>query len=669
MGNNVVKTEDNKPEVRKKYVLKKRDTVKTDYKVNYEQDLNEAQLSAVKSKEGAILVIAGAGSGKTKTLTYRVARLIEDGTSPENILLLTFTKKAASEMLSRAALVLDERCEKVAGGTFHSFANIILRKYAKLLKLKNNFTILDKTDCEDIISHIVGQMFPKKEKRFPKKGTIHEIYSKSVNKETPTKKIIHDEFPQFEHCEDKIIEVHKAYVTYKRENSILDYDDLLLYLKLLLENNENLRKTLSNQYKYIMVDEYQDTNTLQADIIKLLASEHNNIMAVGDDAQSIYSFRGANYRNILDFPKLFENTKIIKLEQNYRSTQNILKLTNTIISRAKESFSKTLFSNIESPVVPALICAKNTQMEADFICQRILELLDEDISLSDICVLARNARMSYALEIELSKRAIPYQKFGGPKFMETAHVKDIVAHLRVIINPDDIISLNRILLLLKGVGSSTVNSVIPIIKGNLLPDSKSLPPKKVDSIMPMLRILERLNSKIATKKPSEIVEEIISYYRPILKDKYDDFSKREKDLEHLQYLSTQYSNLEDFISDMALEPPDASVEGMYKRNSDDEALTISTIHSAKGLEWDSVFIIGAVDGRFPSAYSFNSEEEMDEELRLMYVATTRAKNNLYISYPVDMYDYSMNMVLSKPSRFLDNIPDDILEHWDITEEG
>ena len=668
MGNNVVKTEDNKPEVRKKYVLKKRDAVKTDYKVNYELDLNEAQLSAVKSKEGAILVIAGAGSGKTKTLTYRVARLIEDGTSPENILLLTFTKKAASEMLSRAALVLDERCEKVAGGTFHSFANIILRKYAKLLKLKNNFTILDKTDCEDIISHIVGKMFPKKEKRFPKKGTIHEIYSKSVNKETPTKKIIHDEFPQFEHCEDKIIEVHKAYVTYKRENSILDYDDLLLYLKLLLENNEQLRKTLSNQYKYIMVDEYQDTNTLQADIIKLLASEHNNIMAVGDDAQSIYSFRGANYRNILDFPKLFENTKIIKLEQNYRSTQNILKLTNTIISRAKESFSKTLFSNIKSPVVPALICAKNTQMEADFICQRILELLDEDISLSDICVLARNARMSYALEIELSKRAIPYQKFGGPKFMETAHVKDIIAHLRVIINPDDIISLNRILLLLKGVGSSTVNSVIPIIKGNLLPDSKSLPPKKVDSILPMLRILERLNSKIATQKPSEIVEEIISYYRPILKDKYDDFSKREKDLEHLQYLSGQYSNLEDFISDMALEPPDASVEGMYKRNSDDEALTISTIHSAKGLEWDSVFIIGAVDGRFPSAYSFNSEEEMDEELRLMYVATTRAKNNLYISYPVDMYDYSMNMVLSKPSRFLDNISDDILEHWDITEE-
>lgn len=665
MPEEIITTKDTQ---RKKYVLKKRPVIKTDYKVNYEEDLNEAQLEAVKSKDGPILVIAGAGSGKTKTLTYRVARLIEDGIKPENILLLTFTKKAAAEMLSRATIVLDNRCEKVAGGTFHSFANIILRKYSKLLGLKNNFTIMDRADCEDVINHIVGQLFPKKEKRFPKKSTLLDIYSKSINKVTPTKQIIADEFPQFAHCEDKIIEVHKAYVAYKRENSVLDYDDLLLYIKLLLENNDGFRKRLSNEYKYIMVDEYQDTNTLQADVIRLLASEHNNIMAVGDDAQSIYSFRGANFRNILDFPRLFENTKIIKLEQNYRSTQNILKLTNEIISKAKEKYTKNLFSNIVSPQVPALICAKDTQMEADFICQRILELLDEDISLSDICVLTRNARMSYNLEIELSKRAIPFQKFGGPKFMETAHIKDVVAHLRVILNPDDVISLTRILLLLKGVGASTVNNIMPIIKGDLKPDIKLLPSNKSQSLTPLFNTLGQLRDYSTTKKPEEIVSAVINYYRPILKDKYDDFSKREKDLDHFEYLSTQYSNLEDFISDLALEPPDASVEGMYKKNSDDEALTISTIHSAKGLEWDSVFIIGAVDGRFPSAYSFNSEEEMDEELRLMYVATTRAKNNLYITYPVDMYDYSMNMVLSKPSRFLDGIPDDILERWDITEE-
>ncbi len=667
MAKDVTIASDSKP-AHKKYVLKKRSALKTNYKVDYENELNSSQLKAVLAKEGAYLLIAGAGSGKTKTLTYRVARLIEDGIAPNNILLLTFTKKAAAEMLNRAALVLDNRCEKVAGGTFHSFANVILRKYASLLKLKNSFTIMDRADCEDVMNHITGQLFPKKEKRFPKKHTLVDIYSKSVNKETPTIEIIKDEFPQFEHCADKIIEVHKNYVSYKRENSILDYDDLLLYMKLLLENNENLRKKISNEYKYIMVDEYQDTNTLQADVIKLLASEHNNIMAVGDDAQSIYSFRGANYRNILDFPKMFPNTTIIKLEQNYRSTQNILNLTNKIISRAKEKYDKNLFSEIVSPVKPALICAKNTQMEADFICQKILELLDEGLELSDICVLARNARMSYNLEIELSKRAIPFQKFGGPKFMETAHIKDIVAHLRVLLNPDDVISWTRILLLLKGVGNASVNSIIPIIKGNLTPDINLLPSNKMTSLSPLLNTLGKEKASMPTKKPEQIVSDIIRYYKPILKDKYDDSAKREKDLDHFEYLSTQYTNLEDFISDLALESPDSSVEGMYKNNSDDDALTISTIHSAKGLEWDSVFIIGAVDGRFPSAYSFNSEQELDEELRLMYVATTRAKNNLFITYPVDMYDYSMNMVLSKPSRFLDGIDDDILEYWDIAEE-
>lgn len=664
MTEEIVKKENTKPE-RKKYVLKKRTPIKTSYKVDYEKELNTEQLEAVKVKEGSVLVIAGAGSGKTKTLTYRVARLIEDGVRPDNILLLTFTKKASAEMLNRATAVLDDRCENVAGGTFHSFANMILRKYSKLLGLKNNFTIMDSADAEDVINHITSKLFPKKSKRFPKKHTILEIYSKSVNKECPTKTIIEKEFSQFEHCIEQIIDISKEYVKYKRENSLMDYDDLLLYLKFLLEDHKDVQKKLSNQYKYIMIDEYQDTNTLQADIIKLLASEHNNVMAVGDDAQSIYSFRGANYRNIMDFPKLFENTKIIKLEKNYRSTQNILKLTNEIISKAKEKYAKTLYSDIESDIKPALICAKDTQMEADFICQRILELLDEDLNLSDICVLARNARMSFNLEIELSKRSIPFQKFGGPKFMETAHIKDIVAHLRVILNPDDEVSFSRILLLLKGVGTQTVNNILPALKGKNELDIKLLPVKKPTLFEPLFNVLTKQQS--STKKLSDIVSEIIEYYKPILKDKYDDYTKREKDLEHFIYLSTQYAKLESFLSDLALEPPDKSVKGMYKNNIKDDCLTISTIHSAKGLEWDSVFIIGAVDGRFPSAYSFNSPEELDEELRLMYVASTRAKNNLYITYPVNMYDYSMDMVLSKPSRFLDDIPDETLELWDITE--
>ena len=649
----------------KKFVLKKRELPKSDYKVGYETDLNPAQLEAVKTRSGAILVIAGAGTGKTKTLTYRCARLIEDGVAPENILLLTFTKKAAREMLNRATLVLDERCEKVVGGTFHSFANMILRKYASALGLKNNFTIMDTSDSEDVMAHITNTLYPKKEKRFPKKSTLLEIYSKSVNKETPVKDVIEKDYYNFVDVTDKIIEIHKGYVKYKRENSILDYDDLLLYLKFLLQDNENIKHKLSNTYKYIMVDEYQDTNTLQADIIKLLASSHNNVMAVGDDAQSIYSFRGANYHNILDFPKIFPDTKIIKLEQNYRSSQNILNLTNAIISRAETGYKKELFSLNSNPKKPAIIRAVNSTDEAQFVCQKVLELLDEDIPLSDICVLIRNARMSYQLEIELAKYNIPFQKFGGPKFLDSAHVKDIIAHLRIILNPDDTISLNRVLLLLKGIGAKALDTIIPYMQQKNY-NQKLLPSKYSTSLTPLYQLLVKNDEN--NYSLTQLVDEIIKYYRPILKDKYDDWQKREKDLEHFSYLSTQYKSLDSFLSDLALEPPEATVEGMYKRNIKDDCLTISTIHSAKGLEWESVFIIGAVDGRFPSAYSFNSSEEMEEELRLMYVATTRAKSDLFISYPVDMYDYSSQMILSKPCRFLDNLDEDLLEQWDIESE-
>lgn len=664
MSSNELIEKENAP-LRKKFVLKKKTSINTNYKVDYENELNSSQLEAVKMKEGPILVVAGAGTGKTKTLTYRCARLIEDGVKPENILLLTFTKKASKEMLNRASLVLDERCDDISGGTFHSFSNLILRKYSALLGLKNNFTIMDSADAQDVVQHVSNQLFPKKEKRFPKKSTILEIYSKSVNKETPVKEIIEKEYYNFLDVEDKIIEIQKAYVNYKRENSILDYDDLLLYLKFLLNDNPNIRKKLSNQYKYIMIDEYQDTNTLQADIIKLLASEHNNVMAVGDDSQSIYAFRGANYKNILDFPNIFPNTKIIKLEKNYRSSQNILNLTNAIISKAKTGYKKELYSDIVDFKKPAIIKALNSQMEAEFICQKVLELLDEDIELGDICVLARNARMSYNLEIELSKSNIPYQKFGGPKFMEAAHIKDIIAHLRVILNPDDTISLNRILLLLKGIGAKALNVIVPQMQ-NKNYNQKLLPSKYSLSLEPLFKLLIKNDENDWSL--NKLVEEILKYYKPILKDKYDDWQKREKDLEHFSYLASQYKKLDTFLSDLALEPPEASVEGMYKRNIKDDCLTISTIHSAKGLEWNSVFIIGAVDGRFPSAYSFNSSDEMEEELRLMYVATTRAKSDLYISYPIDMYDYSSQMILTKPSRFLDDIDENLLEIWDIEEE-
>lgn len=650
----------------KKYVLKKQ-TTEAVYTIDYEKELNPAQLEAVKFLQGPVLVIAGAGSGKTKTLTYRVARLIESGVAPENILLLTFTKKAADEMLNRACLILDSRCEKVGGGTFHSFANYILRKYSNFLELNSNFTIIDRADAEDVINHVRAEVIEKQEKRFPRKATILDIYSKAVNKNLSAKEIIESEYKQFEHCIDKINEISKKYVLYKRQRSLLDYDDLLLYLKTLLVSNDELRKKISNQYKYILIDEYQDTNTLQADIIKLLASEHNNVMAVGDDSQSIYSFRGANFRNIMEFPKIFSQTKIIKLEQNYRSSKNILALTNEIIKKAKEKYSKTLFSTIESPDKPALISTKDMQMEAEFVCQRVLELQEEDIPLNEIAVLTRSARMTYNLEIELAKRSIPYRKFGGLKFIETAHVKDVIAYLRVILNPDDVISLNRILLLLKGVGSQTALKLIPMLTGGQNVNSGlQLPQKSSSEIKKLFLTVEEARKELL--KPSLIVDKVLEHYYPILADRYDDYTKRQKDLEHFHYLSEQYSSLEDFLSDLALEPPDSSVTDVNEGAHQDEFLTLSTIHSAKGLEWRAVFIVGAVDGRFPSVFSFNSEEELDEELRLMYVAATRAKNYLYITYPIDMYDHATGMVLSKPSRFLDGIGSDIIERWVLETE-
>jgi DNA helicase-2/ATP-dependent DNA helicase PcrA len=649
----------------KKYLLKKTTSL-VNYQINYEEELNSAQLDAVKTIDGPVLVIAGAGSGKTRTLVYRVARLIESGIKPENILLLTFTRKSSNEMLNRAALILDTRCENVAGGTFHSFANLILRKYSRYLELNNSFTILDRSDAEDAINLIRSKCIKKVEKRFPKKSTICSIYSSVINRNKPIADIIDSEYPHFRECTDQITEICRQYATYKRQSSLLDYDDLLLYLRTLLESNETIRKNLSEQYKYIMIDEYQDTNSLQADIIRLLASSHSNVMAVGDDAQSIYSFRGADFKNIMNFPSLFENTKIIKLEQNYRSTQKILNLTNEIIKHAKEKFTKNLFTKIEGGDLPAVIMASDQQTEAAFTCQRILELLEEDIPLSEIAVLARSARNTYPLEMELGKRGIPFKKFGGFKFIETAHIKDIISHLRVVVNNADQISWYRILLLINGVGTVTTEKLIPLLSSTPTQSSLSIIEKRNDGVGTLLEAIEKI--KCEKLKPFEAAKIFIEYYYPILTAKYDDYNKREKDLEHFIYIAKQYDSLEQFLSDLTIDPPESSLTDVEEGARPDEYLTVSTIHSAKGLEWHSVFISGAVEGRFPSVYAYNSDEEMEEERRLMYVATTRAKKNLYLTYPIDMFDYSMNMVLSKPSRFIEDIQEDIIEKWSLEKE-
>ncbi|MDX9760167.1 MAG: ATP-dependent helicase, partial [Bacteroidota bacterium] len=402
------------------------------YRIRYRDELNAAQYEAATVLEGPVLVVAGAGTGKTRTLTYRVARLIESGVPPESVLLLTFTRKAAREMLRRAALLLDERTERVSGGTFHSFANMVLRQHAAEIGYAVNFTILDQGDSEDVINMLRTRLgLSEKKKRFPKKQTVQRIYSMSVNTLTPLDIIVARDYPQFVEQTDDIEQLARAYVGYKRANNIMDYDDLLVNLVTLLEQKEEIRRRLGERYRYIMVDEYQDTNRLQARIVRQLAAMHNNVMAVGDDAQSIYSFRGANFRNIMDFPKDYDNCRIITLEENYRSTQPVLDFTNEIIRMAAEKYSKTLFTSRREGMTPSLIAMEGENTQSRYIAQQVLELREEGVPLKEISVLFRAGYHSFDLEIELARYNIPYVKYGGLKLMETAHIKDMLAYLRV----------------------------------------------------------------------------------------------------------------------------------------------------------------------------------------------------------------------------------------------
>jgi DNA helicase-2/ATP-dependent DNA helicase PcrA len=638
----------------------------------YKAELNDAQLDAVTSTEGAVLVVAGAGTGKTKTLTYRTAYLVEMGVKPEEILLLTFTRRAAREMLDRASMLLDNRCSHIQGGTFHSFANLMLRKFSEALPFESAFTILDQSDSEDVIELIRTNLsFHKKEKRFPKKGTLGSLISSSANKQKPIEDIVETEYPHFIHHTEDIKLLAAKYAAYKRDNALLDYDDLLTYLKKLLVENDAVRNKIAGEIRYLMVDEYQDTNIVQAALVELLCSVHHNVMAVGDDAQSIYSFRGANFRNILDFPNKFAGTKVIKLEENYRSTDKILSLTNFVINQAQEKFTKNLFTRKkEDGDLPAIVSAPDERFQSAFISQMVLELREEGVPLNKMAVLFRSSRNSFDLEIELNRRKIPFVKYGGQKFVEAAHIKDVVAHLKVLYNPKDIISWNRVLLLLEGVGPKTAQEMVQWIQSAENPyqlDMAKLSPKYVKAVKRLAAMLSGLK-----KRPTKIADqitEILKYYLPVLREKYyEDYPKREKDLENFSALTENYATLEELLTDLALEPIDFSAIDS-KASTDDEApLVLSTIHSAKGLEWHSVFLIDALDGIIPSGYAVNSADDLDEELRLLYVALTRAKEKLFISYPIVNFQRGYNDYLTNPSRFLKDVPEALFDKVILVEE-
>ncbi|MCU7496343.1 MAG: ATP-dependent helicase [Ignavibacteria bacterium] len=640
------------------------------FQINYKTELNATQFEAVSSTEGAYLVIAGAGTGKTRTLVYRVARLVEMGVDPKSILLLTFTRKAANEMMNRAALLLDNRCSKINGGTFHSFANITLRKFGKAVGIDPGFTILDQGDSEDVVNLIRSRLnLAAVKKRFPTKQTIFKIFSFSVNTGIPVEEILEAEYPHFFEFADVILEIQKVYAAYKQNNNLLDYDDLLVYLNRFLNERSPAAKSFLSGIKYVMVDEYQDTNKIQAEIVRGLSYYNNNVMVVGDDSQSIYSFRGADFKNIMEFPQLFEGVKVIKLEENYRSTQEILNFANYIIEAAVEKYPKFLFTRKSGGELPAIISATNENMQSRFVVNRILELREEGVPLKEIAVLFRSSYSSFDLEIELNKANIPFIKVGGMKFIETAHVKDVLAFLRIAANPKDLVSWLRVLLLHEGIGPKTAQKIldeISVSRISIKSDPEAVVPKKYnDRILNLFILLNKLHTKESS--PTEKAEQVLDYYYPLFKGKYDDFNKRKKDLDILLNITENYKTLDLLLADMALDPPRDSVVDIDSETNEDEYVTLSTIHSAKGLEWHSLFIIHAMEGFFPSGQSFDDFEALEEERRLMYVAATRARQNLYISYPMSIFDREKGMTFSKPSRFIAGIKDDLAEEWLLEE--
>lgn len=641
--------------INEEYSLDKIDAIiqesSSKYSIDYKAELNEEQYEAVMFTDGPALILAGAGTGKTRTITYRVARLVESGVPPESILLLTFTRKAANEMLERAANLLDSRCYKVAGGTYHSFATRVLRKYSKTLGIKSNFTIADQGDSEDIVNLIREELgLSSKERRFPQKKTLNDIFSVSVNTQKSLEEVVEKKYPHYLGDIDDIKKCYARFVEFKKEKNILDYDDLLTYLDKLLKEHPNVKTALSQKFQYIMVDEYQDSNLLQFSILKSLAlskiddewsfgaKERCNLMVVGDPNQSIYKWRGAHYMNIVNFPKEFDNTKIIYLNKNYRSTQDILDLSNALMDDSEGDLYNPLKSDLRTGFKPLIVNTANDSIQSKFVTQRVLELREKGISLKDIAVLFRNSHHSAELEILLTKANIPFIKFGGKKFLESAHVKDLIAFIRVLSNPLDTISWFRILKIYKkvGLGEKTMSKIIRTAEDNHDYNFLVSPSFKNTKYEEVLKKLQDILSNIAKLNFCEQISAIADYYIPIMVEIYEKGKDRIDDINSLIEIGSKYKNIDTFLTDVSLDPPDKSDVG--EDDKDDECLILSTIHSSKGLEFEAVFLLSCVDGYIPSSRSIGDVDDEAEEKRLLYVAITRAKKWLHIVRPMYLRD-------------------------------
>jgi DNA helicase II / ATP-dependent DNA helicase PcrA len=649
--------------------------------IDYARELNPQQLAAVTAPPGPALVIAGAGSGKTRTLTYRVAYLLEQGIPADRILLLTFTNKAAGEMMRRVADLLGQEIPSLWGGTFHSIGARVLRLHADLLGHRHDFTILDRDDAKDLIKTCIAAAgIETKGTHFPKPEVLCEIFSLAVNTHKTTDEILDEQYDYFAQFSAQITDLQKRYTARKRASNAMDFDDLLaLWLKL-LQDHADVRDHYQRRFQFILVDEYQDTNKLQSDLIDLLAGRHHNVTVVGDDAQSIYAWRGANFENIFKFPKRYSDAKVFKIETNYRSTPEILKVANAAIAANRNQFTKTLTPARKSGMKPALIACMDSAQQAAFISQRVLELRDEGVSPNQIAVLYRSHFHALELQLELTKRQIPFSITSGIRFFEQAHIKDATAYLKLVANPRDETAFKRLVQLLPGIAARGAEKLWQVfqskvqspksnspIAAELQNCAKSIPAKAATAWKQFAATISQLEDETVRKSAAKMLRLVMDAgYDDYLKENFANYRNRLEDLEQLAVFAYQFKSVEDFLTQLAL-LTNVEAEDEQATQNDSEKIRLSTIHQAKGLEFDAVFVIMLCDGLFPSARSLESDDGEEEERRLFYVALTRARNELYMSYPLIRTGFgnSGNDAMQQPSRFLSEIPKDLLNEWQL----
>jgi DNA helicase II / ATP-dependent DNA helicase PcrA len=675
----------------RQYTLQRTPT-STSIHIDYAAELNEQQLAAVTASPGPLLVIAGAGSGKTRTLTYRVAYLLENGIDPRNILLLTFTNKAARQMLERVANLLPVDAGGIWGGTFHSIGNRMLRRHGSALGYSSGFTIMDREDQKDLINAVIASAgIDPKEIRFPKGDVLAEIFSFVVNTETPVEELLAEKFPYFLPLLDKIKDVQARYDKKKKATNSMDFDDLLEKTLSMLKQHEHIAEIYRRQFQFILVDEYQDTNKIQADLIDTLARDHRNVMVVGDDAQSIYSWRGANFQNILEFPKRYPDAQVFKIEMNYRSVPEILGVANAAIAANVKQFHKNLSATRESNAVkPAVVALNDGAEQAQFVAQRILELRDEGVDLSEVAVLYRAHYHAIELQLELSRRGIPYQITSGVRFFEQAHIKDVTSFIRFVANPRDEVAFKRMVKLLPGIGNrSAENLWIAWEKPAMEPARPRAGGSRDEGVAPPTTFGERLLTMHVSPKskkswtqlvhtldeiapggkpnpPSEMITSVVeAIYDDYAKVNFTNYELRREDLDQLAVFARQFKDVHEFLSQLAL-ISNVDAEAAPNQAADKEAVNLSTVHQAKGLEFHTVFAIWLTDGMFPSSRSLDTRDALEEERRLFYVAITRAKDELYLAYPQMRLNAGYGDVFQRPSRFLKEIPDKLVEDWQVT---